>query len=170
MTVSGGTLVALVAATLVLVAAVAVLAVVPATAARRATVADRLPGWTLWEVDAAAGLGRELLAHGRRERGLVSLGGTGMTLAAGPAGLVLWRGNRAPRAVVALAWQDVAAVVPATGTVRGAPRPAAEIRTTSGARLVLVPSDRERHADRNHRRRAARAELLVVDLRALRDR
>lgn len=143
-----------------LVMVLAAVAVVRRTRARRAAVSAQRPGWDQWEVRAAAGLRRNLLAHGHWERGLDPFGGSPLTLAASPLGVGLWRGGRRVHAVVELRWADVAAVVPATGAVWGRMVPAVEVRTISGAHLVLlVPSGS----------REQRAELLVAELRGLRD-
>lgn len=143
-----------------LVIALAAVAVVRRTRARRTAVSALRPGWDQWEVRAAAGMRRNLLAHGHWERGLDPFGGSPLTLAASPLGVGLWRGGRRARAVVELRWADVVAVVPASGAVWGRMVPAVEVRTTSGAHLVLV-------VPRGSRQQ--RAELLVAELRGLRD-
>ena len=74
---------------------------------RHRVVAGLRPGWTLHEVWADESLGRELVAQGVWERGMSPSGGTRLTLAWSAPWVELWRGGRAPRAVLSLPWQEI---------------------------------------------------------------
>ena len=109
---------------------------------RHRVVAGLRPGWTLHEVWADESLGRELVAQGVWERGMSPSGGTRLTLAWSAPGVELWRGGRAPRAVLSLPWQAVASITEGSGHAASSARPALVVSTVAHATLVLVPCSR----------------------------
>lgn len=130
-------------------------------------VAQDNPGVRVHQVWADATLSGQLQRLGIWEERMNPAGGTRLALAWSPQGVELWRGAKAPRTVISLAWDQVASVTVGVGNAASTNRPAVVLSTTMAADLVLVPTKKPAGSLLPATR--AGVDALVADLRTARD-